>query len=64
MASVRQKRDYDNRIVETVYVTGGFVYKKCAPAKKLEKMCRRTLHVFLKYCPRHVSDSGSQTYTC
>ena len=37
-ASVRQKRDYDSRIVETVYKRGDVVYKKCAPVKKLEKI--------------------------
>ena len=43
-ASLRQKRDYDSRIVEIIYKSGDVVYKKCAPAKKLEKNMGWAVH--------------------
>ena len=65
-ASLRQKRDYDSRIVEIIYKSGDVVYKKCAPAKKLEKKkhgmgrtlflkCYLLLSISFRVAERHLS---------
>ena len=52
-ASLRQKRDYDSRIVEIIYISGDVVYKKFVPAKKLEKSFNGP-YIILKMLPPSV----------